>query len=105
VFDEELKSFSSAYKEGLLGNEDDDYYMDQLEVLRDRQELFLAELEKQHHTKHGASDDDDDSSSSAQVAGAAAALQERLCAAVKVVRGLPTPSKGGASATMAAPQP
>ena len=33
--------------EGLLGNEDDDYFMDELEGLRDKQGLFLKELENQ----------------------------------------------------------
>jgi hypothetical protein len=47
VLNEELKTFSNAYREGLLGNEDDDYYMDELEALRDKQALFLKELEAQ----------------------------------------------------------
>ena len=38
---EEIPPFSVAYKEGLLGNEDDDYYMDELENLSDFQEAFV----------------------------------------------------------------
>jgi hypothetical protein len=43
--DEDINSFSEEYAAGHLANEDDDYYIDELENLRDLQDVFLEKLE------------------------------------------------------------
>jgi hypothetical protein len=43
---EDLKPFSQVYEAGELANEDDDYYMDELEGLRKLQKVFLEALDK-----------------------------------------------------------
>jgi hypothetical protein len=47
---EDLPKFSEVYERDLLGNEDDDYIMDDKEELRDMQLMFARELRKQHST-------------------------------------------------------
>jgi hypothetical protein len=46
--DEDLEPFSVVYEQDLLGNEDDDYFMDEKEQLCDMQAMFVAELQKQY---------------------------------------------------------
>lgn len=41
---EDLKPFSEVYRAGELANEDDDYYMDELEALRKLQDVFMKAL-------------------------------------------------------------
>ena len=43
---EDLKPFSETYAAGELANEDDDYYMDELEALRKLQKVFAEALDK-----------------------------------------------------------
>lgn len=56
VRDEDIPRFSEAYRDGLLVNEDDDYYMDSLEILRRTQNAFLPDLAAQKDATVGGNE-------------------------------------------------